>query len=539
MRPRIVRSCLAVLLGTTALGAPLLAQPAGEDAPRFSKTLQQGAGSRVFHADQGSWPLASAQPGTVEINYMQSLRAPTLFCVYRQPGNRDEMRTVTLWRDDRPDLSRATPNDMDGMNGIKRKLTADIAVTSCPSNWGAALSLIWGPNALRELQAQARSREQREAEREAAWSAQEAKKAQTNALAWQAEAAAQPATTPAADLALARQVQRDIDQLEANINSLNSRPFNDLLQGSLGDRILRLAQIAWVKSKGLDARGAGRAAFDAWDNKLGGPALNAITRIENIIHARMNRRLRLSEISSGDAGLREMESWGNVDLSRLIPAKTTLLDFISQQLAGKQLVDAAFLQKIASDLERDRPRGDPGLPYYRYVPAERKPAWMMSPAEQEAQDDGRVTEGLVNVVGEVGNMIRLIEKTDADVRTARQAFWKCYATRCKEAGKVFYAYSHALASKDQWVIFRPLIVPGLLAPGMALLGDANVDGGNIQGCNTELQAIEQALAPAARTRQSDPIGSAQLVAATLKAPVYDNWRACRDRMEYILRPRFP
>lgn len=538
MRLRISRLCLVSLASLAALSQPVLAQPTGEDAPRFSKTLVQGAGgSRIFHPDQGSWPLTSAEPQTRVINYAANLRAPTLSCVYRQPGNRDEMRMVTLWRGSRPDLSQAT--DLDGINGVKRSLTADIAVAACPPSWGAAMSLIWGPNALSDLQALHKRREQREAEREAAWVAQETGKAQSQAQAWQAEAAAQAPTTAAADLALAQQVQRDLDRLEANIDELNSRPFDTMLRGETGDRILRLAQIAHLKSKGLSANGAGRAAFDAWDNKLGGPALTAIVRIEKIIHARMNRRVRLSEISSGDAGQREMESWGNVDLSRFYPAKTTLLDFISQQLDGKQLVDANFLKKIASDLERERPSGDPGLPYYRYVPAERKPAWMMSPAEQEAQQGSRVAEGAINFVGEVGNMIRLIEKMNADVRIARQAFWKCYATRCKDAGKAFYAYSQALSNKDQWVIFRPLVIPGLLAPGMAMLGDANVDGGNIQGCNTELQAIDQALAPAARSRQSDPVGAAQLVAATLKAPVYENWRACRDRMEYILRPRFP
>lgn len=531
--------CRRLVMALSGLAAMLAnghaAEPAADAPPRYVSPLT----ASKFDPAELSWPLVfSRVDSDFSLSpYSTKLHAARIVCQWRNPANRSEFHGMSLWKGKRPDLSQSS--DPESLESVWNRMSADIAVDQCPATWGEALILVWGPTAPQLAQAKAKEYQKRQAELKASGETEEQRSAREATQAWQAEALALPALSPAQERELVEQIETELSSMEANIDKLNSKPVDTALQGALGDRIVRLAQIAFAKSRGLSADGANRAAFDAWDNRLGGPALMATLRIDKIIYSRANRRFRLAEIPNANDAIREMDSWNNVRVKRFWEGRTFLLSFIYQKLAGKALVDPAFLKKIASDLERERPNGDPGLPYYRYQPAEQKPSWMMTPYEQEAQDKGRMMEGAVAAVMAVGDMIRLIEKIDADVRNSRKAFWQCYATRCKEAGKAFYAYSTALNNKDQWLIFRPAISPHLMAPGMAMLGARNVDGGIIDGCGAELKVLGQALEPAGRMRESDPAGAARIVLATLKSPAYAAWQGCRDRMEYILRPRFP
>lgn len=82
------------------------------------------------------------------------------------------------------------------------------------------------------------------------------------------------------------------------------------------------------------------------------------------------------------------------------------------------MLSADFLKKVARDLERERPKGDPGRPYDRFVPVEGK-SWTMSRPQQECEEPSGspVASNMINVVGAVGDMARLNDKIDADVRT--------------------------------------------------------------------------------------------------------------------------
>ncbi|NGZ86734.1 hypothetical protein [Duganella aceris] len=508
-------------------------------APRFKKTVAYRSSVGPFDPAEDTWRLSESKPGSVELNYALRLRAPTLSCTYSRPGNRNHYRNMTLWANSLPDLSQVADSTMNGMSGIKRSLTADIAVSQCPATWGDALTLVWGPTAMDDIKNIIAAREKRDQETTAAWEDQQKKKYGDLIKVWKEAATALPPTTAAQDRALAKQIDSEIGAMEDNLDGLNSKPFDAALRGGLSDRIIRLAQVAYIKSKGLSADGPKRASFDAWDKELAGPAILAVKRIEKIIYYRTHRRLKMAEVFTANNAMAEMKSWSYVDWSNLWPGNMVLIEVMTQQLAGKQLVSADFLKKVTRDLERNRPSGDPGRPFYRFTPVEGK-TWVMTGPQQEAEEQSgsNVASGLINVAGAVGDMVRLIEKLDADIRDARVAFWKCYATQCKESGKAFYAYSHAMKAKDDWLFVMPIVSPAIMGPGMAMLGDDNVDGGPIEGCKTEKAALERELGPASQLRQSNPIRAATMVTEVMAGPKTDAWQVCRDRMEYIFRPRF-
>ena len=492
-------------------------------------------GATLEHA---SVPLSEAKKQNAVIDVVERgsgpimTYAPVVYCVYRL-GEKGGRYQLGFWDGSKP------------TNGVRwgvYPVEVDLAITACPATWGEAVALGWGPDGW----AKAVAEQQVFAAQNDAYAAKMAAKMnrgtpEKQAMTWRAQGASMPAAKDADFFALARKIDADIGSLESNLDSLNSRPFNDKLVGPDGlfERINRLALVAYAKSASLKPGPAGRPRFDDWDERLGGPALTAINRLQKIVYYRQNRRVRLSEAFGGDAGKSEMESWGYVDFSPIWPAQSSLLEVFSRHLEGRPLIDPAFQSALTKDLERTRPSGDPGRPFYYHVPADPKPTWLMTPAEEEAQGSN-IAGNLVGAANGVGDMVRLIEKVDADIRNSREAFWKCYASRCKQPGKTFYAYSFAMRNKDEFYFFLPtLLADPQLARGLSFLGNGSIDGGPIANCEAPRIELESQLAIKVRQSVGNPVQSARAIQALMKGQPYLAWQACRDRMEYILRPRFP
>lgn len=526
-----------VLLVIAAFADPADAQVRQGARTFVLKPVKDVVPMRGASLEDASLPLSETKKRNATIDVVERgggpvmTYAPVMSCVYRK-GERRSNYQLGFW-----DGSKPTSEVRWGVYPVE----VDIPVPACPATWGEAVALGWGPEAWGKAVAE---QQVFEAGNEA-YAATVAEKMsrgtpEKRAAAWQAGAASMLAAQDADLLALAGQIDAEIGSLESSLDALNSRPFNDKLVGANGlfERINRLAMAAYAKSSALKPDPAGRARFDEWDERLGGPALTAIHRLQKIVYYRQNRRVRLSEALGGDAGQSEMKSWGYVDFSPMAPAKSSLLEVYSRHLDGRPLIDPTFLRALTKDLERTRPSGDPGRPFYYHVPAEPKPTWLMTPAEEEAQGS-KIVGNLAGAAMSVGDMVRLIEKVDADIRNSRVAFWKCYATRCKQPGKTFYAYSIAMRNKDEFYFFLPALMDPMLGRGMSFLGNGSIDGGPITNCEAPRIQLESELATGVRQSAGNPVQSARAIQASMKGPAYITWQACRDRMEYILRPRFP
>jgi hypothetical protein len=501
------------------------------------KPLKDVVSMRGATLEDASLPLSQAKKQNATIDVVERgsgpvmTYAPVMSCVYRKDERRRGYQ-LGFW-----DGSKPTSEIRWGVYPVE----VDVPVSACPATWGEAVALGWGP----EAWAKAVAEQQVFAAGNTTYAATVAEKMsrgtpEQQAMKWQARAASMQAEKDADLNALAGQIDADIGSLESSLDSLNSRPFNDKLVGANGlfERINRLSMAAYAKSSALKPEPAGRARFDEWDERLGGPALTAIHRLQKIVYYRQNRRVRLSEAIGGDAGQSEMKSWGYVDFSPMWPAKSSLLEVYSRHLDGRPLIDPAFLRALTKDLERTRPSGDPGRPFYYHVPAEPKPTWLMTPAEEEAQGSN-IAGNLAGAANGVGDMVRLIEKVDADIRNSREPFWKCYANRCKQPGKTFYAYSIAMKNKDEFYFFMPALMGPMLGRGMSFLGNGSIDGGPISDCEAPRIELEGEVATRVRQSAGNPVQSARAIQSSMKGPAYLAWQACRDRMEYILRPRFP
>lgn len=125
------------------------------EAPRFSTPIAKVLSVGQFSPDEHLWRLAESLKLPTNIDTRGQTYAMSLLCSYRGT----EYRSVRVWQGSRPALPPAGSEPMEGPSGIRRSLTADVAVSRCPPTWGEALSAIWGPDAWAQLQATPEAKE--------------------------------------------------------------------------------------------------------------------------------------------------------------------------------------------------------------------------------------------------------------------------------------------------------------------------------------------------------------------------------------------
>jgi hypothetical protein len=495
------------------------------------------------------WRLAGPSRPVPFQDEAMSTRAEVLSCVYRSadqsPNPRSERRhhELVLWFGSRPELPAATLGRLNAGLAV----SFDVAVNRCPDTYGEAIKAGLGPNAwelVKEMSA--RNIQEFTNRRQAQASNAESQRVREQAESEQAERAWHQAALKAGALpveqerALLAEVEAQISGFEAQSKTLFVRPFADAVRGELGAKLDRLAQSAVARVHPIDAKTVpGRQQFDRWDQQVGGPVLLAARRLDLFARNQVNRRYTLAEIQNERESSFRRSQWSQMDMSKVLQTQARLLEVFNSKLAGTHTASPAFLKRAAEQLARGRPQGDPGRPLYIYQPPERKPSWAMSPEEQAGQ---LPLEGAANTVvdllGLIGNLLRAIDKVDADVRDSRNAFWSCHDRSCPEAGKVLYAYSQAQLAKDYFYFVRPFSMSAVMAPGMGLAGVDNIDGGLLPACGSQQAALQSALEVAAKLSQSGKVSEAtQSVGVVMSGPVYAVWQSCRDRYEYFLRPR--
>lgn len=495
------------------------------------------------------WRLA--KPGTPYVYQDEFVRTRFQFvpCLYRSgdnsPNPRFEIREhqLTFWFGDRPELAPGTVARLNG--GLD--ISFDVAVNRCPDTYGDAIRAGLGPNAWDIVKGMSQGNiQQHAAERDAQKLRAEEQARREAAAAAQAERAWLEAALKAGALpadqerALLKDVLAQIGVFESQRQNLFVRPFADAVQGDLGRKLDRLAQSAVARVHPIDAKTpAGRQQFDRWDREIGGPVLLAARRLDLFVHDQVNRRYTLAEIQNERESSFRRNMWSQVDLANVWKAQSRLLGIFDTKLTGTHTVSPAFLKRAADQLAKDRPTGDPGRALYIYQPPERKPGWAMSPSEQASQ---LPFEGAANAVaellGQVGNLLRAIDKVDADINDSRRRFWACHDQSCPDAGKALYAYSHAQLAKDYFYFVRPFAMTAVMAPGMGVAGADNIDGGLIPACGSQRSALQAELDAAAKLAQAGQSAQAtKTVAGVMSGPAYLAWQSCRDRFEYFLRPR--
>lgn len=266
----------------------------------------------------------------------------------------------------------------------------------------------------------------------------------------------------------------------------------------------------------------GRPQFVAWD--------------EGIAYSVISRTRRLRTISE--------EVWSATDLLHIW---YYYLELYKEQLDDKGGMDPVFAKKMASELEKRRDKSQqPLVPVPDFSPT--------FSSNTLNQDQTSVLESTVSqAVAGVGNFFvnrakaqKYVADLDRVTGMTRLAFWKCYETQCTSAAQSWLDYSMMLNQKDDFyignyigeaVINRTMNGWGEMFVAFVGMG-GEVDGGLFNECKPHWDRFFGSLGTfVMKANLSDVVQFQAFLRDQQRKEPYREWRSCRDRMEFILRPR--
>lgn len=359
------------------------------------------------------------------------------------------------------------------------------------------------------------------------------------------------------DQALVQSIDRTLDEVEALGKGLSPEGLLNTITTQLRPAMMRLAHSALARADELPRGPTARRQFDAWEQRWGGPLLNAIRRLY-VLTARHAFRLEiegasLQDFVINDAQRRQQrEQWAASGVAGdfMKPIYAALMRRYDKHLQGQPLLDAAFVERalaMGPGAGADAPRvvaPDPAVPIRQTTiifgtPGQIATARLLIEMGDRA---GEAAEALGRMRGQIAAL-------DLRVRTARAAFWTCHERRCAEAGPAYWRYSAALRDKDHHFLYLPTMFKALdsmsrepvVGPLHALMGAGAVDDHFIMGCEREGRAVEQhfhsIVAPHSGGNLDLLTASVKLFETGSDSDAYRRYQACRDKMEFILRFR--
>lgn len=398
----------------------------------------------------------------------------------------------------------------------------DVAVRECPATYAEALAVLDGSP---EAMAAARA-------------------AGSGGLA-----AAAP-NSDAEDDRLRATLLKEIAGLVAVREQLSADAYTRSVRDNVQPALTRFAASALARVRAIPPGAANRRSFDDWDRRFGGPLLAGIRDLYAVAHRKAFRLQTegagLQDLRTSGAALqREQAAWLDAAASQTFtrPYYRALLAAYTSALGDQPLMDAAFIARARDGLARAAAQRAADAPPAT-IRTTRTVVIFGTPGQIAAARMGIAAGQAIEALGEAR---RAIVELDQRVRRTREAFWRCHDSRCADASARFLDYSIALDDKDKMLIVQPAAMRGVNAaidprnPDasphriLELLGGGGVDDGVILGCEAPARALAAAWQ---REIASGGIGAIGGIAAKLNdSELSLAYQACRDRAEWLLRPR--
>jgi len=534
------------------------------DGPSRSKEVDLNT---IFH-QQKSWnnpltgysyvPLMKQAPGFRQLTAIKGFYSIT--CRYK-PGSVSSatIDSATFWYRRRP-INSISPSRywLDGKLQI-----FDIAIEHCPETVGAMYQMTYGEDVLaRATETGEHAKEQRRLY--SAMSSEERenyKIEQKRALnpGWNKDSKANPADQ---DRQLVKDIIATISDFERQGTRLELSVFRSRMADELRPKLEELANSGYAKVQSIPVGANGRARFDKWDNAIGGHVFLSINRILDFARRRgansevIDFSQMFSRQSDSDRKIRRAawrEEYDN--LRYLLPIRDEYEAIFRKHLEGRPVMDPGYLASLKSKLHASPAASKKWRTSMESTPQTSRnddPPELMTLDELAAAEFGSsIGKGVGGSIGAIVAIKQANAEFDSYIRNARVAFWRCYEVRCSDGPRLYHEYSKALKDKDAHYLLRPAMDHRLSGTQLAVmreavlgqLGSLEIDGGNGErSCWKQYRKAQAAaydyLAVWKVSISSE--GKAEfnrLVANYYLGPEYSAWQYCRDRSEYLHRPR--
>lgn len=367
------------------------------------------------------------------------------------------------------------------------------------------------------------------------------------------------ANTARRDTQLAKELEQELSSLEGS-TGLTWQGFNSSVKTHIAPRLIELARSGHAQVDKIPAGEGGRSAFEKWDGLTAGTVMRTIHRLEKIIAKRSVETVAVSDMMKKEAQLAkeqsERNSWrlnANIQFTR--PIYYRLLPIYTERFEKQPMLDPTFMAMVDKGLESDTGQAPATTraPQPTTTVTRRTTIIFGTPAQISAYMIGAsIGEGVGKAAAAWGQFTGSIKKLDLDIRNARVKFWNCYAKRCTDAPQLYREYSTVLLWKDQHYILRPNLNRKVTqtmndkTQTMQMLykvgGAEEVDDGMPVHCSSEQSAVEALVWNALSSWDGSASPSAMSAARSkldevFNSNTYATWQQCRDKMEYLDRPR--
>ena len=385
---------------------------------------------------------------------------------------------------------------------------ADMELGSCPENFAQALETGFGAAAFTgtELALQ---------ERHASIQSDFAQglRGKADYAGWDQQA---KPLTPAQDRTLAQELDAALRELETRRSErrLPAEHYYTTLNLKLEPAMAKLAGSGLAQARAIAVGEAGRKGFERWDAGVGFTVVSLAMRLHSF------------------------KQPGNLFTAVL----GSYQQAYAKQMADKGALDRGYLKAMLASIEKYKEQEAAAA---AAAPREvvTNTVWVMRPRQSALYR--KINQGvtLVQAYGKAkADNERYLATLDQDIKSTRQAFWACYEKRCAEGGVLYHRFSALINARDRFDIQRTAF-EGAIArssngrfDGMfsQLMGmDKKVDTQFVGACDHLYDSFLARLT----NLMANPAAIAARVDEALNSESYLQVQQCRDRMEFILRPR--
>ncbi|MFT7722083.1 MAG: hypothetical protein QM788_04540 [Roseateles sp.] len=388
---------------------------------------------------------------------------------------------------------------------------ADVERDACPADFASALTAGFGESgwlAPTQTALAARHDEVRENIDTGIWHAADHSR-------W---ADAPQVLAPAEERALAQEIDKVLAGLEARGKVPDAKAYYTALNRQLEPAMARLAASGVARAQHIPKGEAGRAAFEQWDGGIGVTVMRLTMRV--------HRWGQPGKLFTGVLG--------------------RYMNLYAGQFGDKGALDRRYHAQMLKDIaqykveQARRAADDPSV-----ESTSTHGVWVLRPRESALY---RMVSSGVQIVSAYGKaraeIERYLDTMEREIPQARQAFWICYEQRCPDGGRLYLAFSTLINDLDRFLIQRTAwegAVGRAYADGrhgstfLQLMGmDRNVNTHLTGACDA---AYDRFLGRFVTWMSLDAAAMRRQLDDALAGDGYLNVQQCRDRMEFILRPR--
>lgn len=510
---------------------PFPSDVANYDGPaRFSPVMRVSSSKLDFDLTEDSFPLEKQEFGGAGINSSMYVRWPTIQCTYRLSTDRNIFRTASFWYKNRPEIYTPNKDEAGRQQFIKwigsSDVNNDIALTTCPTTWGEAMTVAWGTGAWSRKQAMYAEYQQQQNTQNGAYEQQ----VQKEESQWRQGKLV--ANSKEKDTQLTAQIDEIMQDMWNRRSSFNFDSFKYEVIKKIDPLMVQLARSGLAQANKIPKGEKGWKQFEAWDNGIG----FTVVYLNWVLRDKFDK-----------------EAISNTESGRIW---RYYLDLYKAQIADKGAIDPKYLAKIQNDLKKLRDANytgiEPKLNTFKQgarITLNGEESALYSATSQAVNAAATVVEGRAFIKAQINETNDLIEKT-------RKDFWSCYESRCNNGAAYLVDYSKMLFRKDNMnadAVYTARLYSNMNAGQknsensgevltQKLFGVEEVDGGPIHGCKVYWDHFTNKINDVTRAgAYSKSFGEFFSTPENYKkifsGPEFTEYQSCRDIMEFVLRDR--